>query len=286
MNKDSVAKSKPTKKHGSKFQAKSSVRIKPVKKSVGKKLRSEIDKPKDYGWMVVGIDQSLSSIAGAAIAFDKTLNKLAGPVFFMERWSKEDHYFDRLKFTAKGQDVIFALMGELKLGNMPLSKIYIAQEEPFPPHSKFISGGNSNSLKQQAEMSGAFLGGLLRYGYDNIWQMHNTTWRGVIAKDLGITTYHAKWKDPALCAVYNCKPDDTGKFRAKQWALTEGFSPFDPDKIPDWPDIIASSKLGKIPRPEGSTAKAVQPDDRYDALAIMQAQYLDLKEQGVLKWLK
>ena len=274
---------KPKKKNRSKFSAKSSVRVKPVKKSEARKLRSEIDKPKDYGFMVVGFDLSLSSIAAAAIAYDAVLKKYKGPVFFMQRWSKEDHYFDRLKFVAKGQDVIFALMGELKLGNMPLNKIYIAQEEPFPTHGQFMQRGNSNSLKQQAEMSGAFLGGMLRYGYENISQIGNHTWRQVVAHDLGITIHHSKWKDPALCDVFNCRPADTGKFRAKQWALTEECSPFPVDKIPDWPDIIESSKLGKIPRPEGSVAKAVQPDDRYDALAIMQSEWLTLKDLGVVK---
>lgn len=274
---------KPRKKHGSKFSAKSGVRIKPVKKSVGKKARSEIAKPKNYGWMLAGFDLSYSSIAAAAISYDAILHKHKGPVFYMQRWSKEDEFFDRLKFVAKAQDIIFTLMGELKLGNMPLDKIYIAQEEPFPVTGKFVQSGNSNRLKQQAEMSGAFLGGLLRYGYENISQMHNQTWRGVVAKDLGTTTYYKKWKDPALCAIYNCKPNDTGKFRSKQWALGEQYSPFNVSKIPDWPDIIESSKLGKIPRPEGSVAKAVQPDDRYDALAIMRAEWLELRMQGVLK---
>jgi hypothetical protein len=242
---------------------------------------------KDYGWVIAGFDVSMSSLAGAAMCYDATMKKYRGPAFVMRRWSKEDHYFDRLKMAAQSPDLIFDLLTELKLGNMPLNKIFIAQEEPFPPHSKFIMKGNSQTLKQQAEISGAFLGGLLRFGYENIWQIHNTAWRGVIADGLGITTHHTKWKDPALCEVYNCHPDNTGKFRAKQWAMQVGETaasggPYSQltSEIPDYPDIIENNKLGKIPRPEGSKARAVQPDDRYDALAIMWAQFLDLGDPG------
>jgi hypothetical protein len=83
--------------------------------------------------------------------------------------------------------------------------------------------------------------------------MHHSKWK---AQDLG-------WgmKDP--CGFFNCAPGNLGKFRAKAWALgTYGRD------VPDWPEIIESSK-GKIPRPEDSKAKAVQCDDRYDALAVM-----------------
>ena len=156
------------------------------------------------------------------------------------------------------------LTAELKFFG-ELSNVFIAVEEPWP--LGMVGRTQSNALKQQAEISGAFLGGLLRYGYKNIFQIPANSWRKVVADDLGITIHHSKWKDPMLCERYNCKPADSGKFRAKQWAL-ECFSTGDA-RVPDWPDIINSAK-GKIPRPEGSRAKAVQPDDRYDGLAVMQ----------------
>lgn len=260
------------------------------------KAKKKIPKPfsqRDHGWMICGFDTSMSSLAGAAISYDAITDKLKGPAFVMKRWSKEDDYFSRLKGAAQSHELVLDLQSALNVG-MALHEVFIAQEEPFPPHGKFMSGGASGFLKQQAEISGAFLGGLLRYGYREIWQMHNTSWRKTIADMLSengrdITTHHSKWKDPELAELYNCKPADTGKFRAKQWAAFDMFG-IGPvlaqmgfgNEIPDWPDIVESSKLGKIPRPEGSKAKAVQPDDRYDALAIMWTMFLDLEQRGQL----
>jgi len=214
---------------------------------------------KNHGWMVAGFDTSSSSIAGAAIAYDKTLNKMRGPVFCSVRWSKNDHYFSRISSASKSASLVWDMQAEMNLSMRP-DEVYIAQEEPWP--IGMVGRGVSQGLKQQAEISGAFLGGLVRFNFDNIAQIHSIQWRTMIAHDLGITTHYTKWKDPALCAIYNCTPDDTGKFRSKQWAdMMFG------DLIPEWPDIIKHS-TGSIPRPEGSKAKAFQPDDRYDALAI------------------
>jgi hypothetical protein len=259
----------------------------PRAKAKGKKKLPTPREVRNRGWMISGFDVSMSSMAGAAIAYDSTLKKFRGPEFVMHRWTKEDHYFDRLRAAAKSHELIQELQGKLGI-MLELNEVFIAQEEPFPPHGNFMKGKMGGAyMKQQAEISGAFLGGLLRWGYDEIWQMGNQAWRGVIASDLGITTHHSKWKDPALCEVYNCKPADTGKFRAKQWALSSpgpgyAFMGIFSEEITDWPDIIESGKLGKIPRPENSKAKAVQPDDRYDALAIMWALYLDLENRDQL----
>lgn len=241
----------------------------------------------EHGWMVAGFDVSMSSMAGAAMAYDQTCDKFRGPAFIMRRWSKEDHYFERLKMAAKSHELILDLCAELKVV-MACNEIYIAQEEPFPPHSKFMMKGQSGFLKQQAEVSGAFLGGLLRYGYDQIWQIGNTTWRKVVADQISeatgedVTLHPSKWNNPKLAEQYNCKPKDAGKFRAKQWAL-DVVGPWAGQmnnvEIPDWPDIIEHSKLGKIPRPEDSKAKAIQPDDRYDALGVMEALRLDIQDE-------
>jgi hypothetical protein len=169
--------------------------------------------------------------------------------------------------------IIWELQGHLIMPMLELEEIFIVQEEPWPPHGSFTGKGISQTLKQQAEISGAFLGGLIRWGYTNIAQISSTRWRMVVAEDLGITIHHTKWRSPELALKYNCKPADSGKFRAKQWAMGAKF----PNEIPDFPDIIERPG-GKIPRPEGSKAKAVQPADEYDALAIAWSFYLELRE--------
>jgi hypothetical protein len=260
-------------------------RKKPIARAKGKKKLKFPDK-KDRGWMIAGFDTSMSSLAGAAIAYDRTTKKMKGPKFVMRRWSKEDHYFDRLEMCARSHELIWDLLSELVV-TTESEHIFIAQEEPIPLGMIGRTGkGQSGWMKQQAEISGAFLGGMLRYGYQNLFQMNTTSWRQMVAEDLGITIHHSKWQSIAVAEEFNSTIKDSGKFRTKQWAMNPGYAFMGgafPEEIPDWPDIIESTKDGKIPRPEGSKARAVQPDDRYDALAIMFTLYLDLLEQGVLK---
>jgi len=116
------------------------------------------------------------------------------------------------------------------------------------------------SLKQQAEMSGALLAGLLRYGYRNIYQIHNAWWRKIVADDLGITTHHSKWGKGII-----------GKMRPKEWSLGafNNYNAEFPNDVPLWPDLIADSKNGgRKAQPEGSRASPLQPDDRYQALPM------------------
>ena len=233
------------------------------------------------GWAVIGFDTSMSSIAGAGIGYDATLKKFLGPEFVYVRWEKDDEYFDRLKEANHAELWVTGILEEMGL-LLEMDEVFIAQEEPWP--LGMSRGGMSAFMKQQAEISGAFLGGLVRWGYTNVSQMNSIRWRQMIAQDLGITTHHSKWKDPKLCEQYNCAPKDSGKFRAKQWAMNPGyaFQGAFPNEIPDWEDII-DSKDGKKPRPENSKAKAVQPDDRYDALAVMWTHFLELQELGALE---
>lgn len=253
-------------------------------KPLAKHKRKEPNfKEHDHGWMVCGFDTSLSSIAGAAFAYDAVLKKFKGPVFKTVRWQKEDDYFSRLKSAVKSHDLIFDLQGLLKV-NMEPDEIFIAQEEPWPAHGSFTGRNISTTLKQQAEISGAFLGGLVYWGYTNVAQISSTRWRMVVAADLGITIHHSKWKSPDIALKYNCRPADSGKFRSKEWALdvwnqeNQTQSVF-PGVIPDLPDIIERPE-GKVLRPEGSKAKAVQPADEYDSLAIAWAFFMELKESG------
>jgi hypothetical protein len=256
-------------------------------KAKHKKYQPKPRELRSRGWAVCGFDISMSSIAGAAIGYDATLQKFVGPKFVYVRWEKDDEYFDRLSEASHAELWIGGLVEELGL-LLDLKEIFIAQEEPWPV-GMAMRGGVSSWLKQQAEISGAFLGGAARWGYTNIAQMNSIQWRKTVATDLGITTHHSKWRSPELAARYNCAPKDSGKFRSKDWALgyfdgddctNEDIGNFT-EEIPDWPDII-HSKDGNKPRPEGSVAKAIQPDDRYDALAVMWSYFIELHELGAV----
>jgi hypothetical protein len=226
--------------------------------------------------VIIGIDVSMSSIAMAGLSLDTILNEIRGPEFVIRRWESGTHYFDRITDCAHPENYIWNLLSDLKCGNVELENFHIAVEEPWP--LGIVGRAQSSYLKQQAEISGALLAGLLRYGYKNIFQIPANYWRKLVADELGITMHHSKWKaqdlgwaTPDPCGFFNCKPGDLGKFRAKQWALgTYG------REVPDWPEIIESSK-GKIPRPDDSRAKAIQCDDRYDALAICEWMHREWK---------
>jgi hypothetical protein len=275
---------------------KASVRNRPTKKVARPDqdlLKIPVPKRPPHGWAVMGFDVSMSSMAGAAFGYDRTLNRYRGPAFVCRRWSKGDHYFDRLMMAAKSHELVLDLISELGMF-LALDEVWIAQEEPFPPHSSFMSRGNSGFLKQQAEISGAFLGGLLRHGYRQIFQIHNQSWRKVVADGLtdagfgNVTTHVSKWRDPKLAEIFNCRPADSGKFRAQQWAkdVFEPWSfPQTQVEIPEWPPII-ERKDGKTPRPEGSVAKAVQSDDRYEALAMMEWLRLEIWEDELVPLMK
>jgi hypothetical protein len=210
-------------------------------------------------WACFGCDVAMNCISIAGIGYSRTLDKYSGPVFSNMRFTKETHYYDRLKFAVKSVDQMWDLCARLSLPSISQGSIWMAVEEPFPfgmvgRKSKFQSAW----IKQQTQMSGAFLAGMIRHGYTNVFEINNVQWRKVVADDLGITTHHTKWD----------------KFKPKEWAL-ENFK-----DVPDLPDLIAHSKRGLIPRPDGSRAKAVQPEDIYDALGIC----MWMAKEANLKW--
>jgi hypothetical protein len=209
--------------------------------------------------VVIGFDVSMSSIAGAATAWDEITKRDKGPVFSAWRWDKNTHYFDRLTDCARSYEHVESLQAKLGVMIEP-DDVYIAIEEPFP--LGMVRRMESNALKQQAEISGAFIAGLLRYGYTNIFQIGNHLWRQIIAVELDISIHHGKWNYIENPFPFAPGGKGSGKWRSKEYGLKLG--------LPDWPDIISTNKHGKIPRPEGSKAKSVQPDDRFDAFAIMQ----------------
>jgi hypothetical protein len=222
-------------------------------------------KARDLSRLWIGVDLSLNSVAVAGLGYDGVLDKHKGPSFSFTRWNKNDHYFKRLKEVSKVYDLICDVAAEMRL-LVDLKQTTIIVEEPWP--FGLIKTGNSNALKQQAEMSGAMLSGLIRYGYDDIFQINSKTWQAMVAADLGITTHFSKWGKGL-----------EGKMRPKQWALNpdSAFLGFFPNEVPAFPDLIHDSKNGgNMPKPETSKAKPLQPDDRYDALAIATYGFLKL----------
>jgi len=221
---------------------------------------------KSKGWLAVGFDVSVSSIAGCAVGYDAILKKKLQPNFTSWRWAVGTHYFDRISDCARSHQYVEDL--QFRSGVMvELDEIYIAVEEPWP--FGMVKQMESQALKQQAEISGAFIGGLLRYGYTNVFQISANQWRQIVAAELGITIHHTKYNYTENPFQFAPSGRGSGKWRSKEYGLKFG--------LPDWPDIIQSTKQGKIPRPETSKAKAVQPDDRYDAFPIanwMEAEYL------------
>lgn len=204
--------------------------------------------------MAVGIDCSLASVSLGGIS--KTHGKIRAKAT-AKRWRKDVDYFTRLRDVSKSHDLIHDLLAELRV--MPeLDQIFIAIEEPVA--MGHMQRNQGNSIKQQIEINGALLGGLLRWGFPHIYQIQANQWRKVVADDLGITTHHTKWN-----------PNGEGKFRAKEWVKK-----FHPKWDGQWDDLIRSSKHGLIPRPEKSIAKAEQSDDRYEALAMAQWARLNL----------
>jgi len=226
----------------------------PVRAKAKKKQKAtSTSKFRSVEWVAIGGDISMTSIslAGTALLRD---GKKRRPKAVALRWERGTDYFKRMTEAAKAHDLMHELFIELKI--MPeADQVYIALEEPFS--WGHVKGGQSNALKQQAQISGAFMGGLLRWGWQNIFEIQANQWRKLVADDLGITIHHTKWNPGG-------KGSNQGKYRAQEWV-----EKFHPKWDGHWPDLIVHSKRGLIPRPDDSNAKGKQSDDRYEALAIM-----------------
>lgn len=236
---------------------------KPRKKNPVKKKRiPQAGGWKKVEWMCCGFDISLSSIAGAGIAFTST-RKLVPPQTVMRRYEVEEDYFIRMETAARAYNFIHDLQTALKISVEP-ENVFIAVEEPWAFGTARM--GVSQSMKQQAQITGSFMGGLLRYGFQNVHEINNVFWRQLVANDLGITIHKSKWS-----------PNGEGKFRAKQWVLErkneEGWN------IPEFPDLIKRDGRA-MPKPEDSRAKPFQSDDRYEALAMMEWMRFEIKKGG------
>lgn len=222
----------------------------PVKK---KRKTKPVSKPT---WVACGFDVSMSVIAGAAIGFDGTLGRLCGPVFVERRWQRNTDYFKRLSDAAHAATFIHDLIAKLLL-TPELVEIHIAVEEPVP--MGLFKRGESGWVKQQCQISGAFLGGLVRYGYPNIYEINNMTWKQPIAFEMDTTVRNPNFK-----------------FIIEEWGRDVY------PNVPEFPPLIENKKLGKIPKPETSKAKPIQPDDRYDALGVMGWMQSEIEEGNIV----
>lgn len=218
-------------------------------------------KSRQASWMSVGLDVSSTAIAGAAFAYDKTLRKELGPVAVVWRFTGMD-WLERIKKAAYVYEMIHELQAMLKVVIEP-ENVHIAIEEPWPLSAP--GRMQSNALKQQAQFSGVVWGSLLRYSFPLVYEIQANDWRQIVAAELGITIHHSKWNPGG-------KNDNTGKLRPREYV--EKVYP----KVLHWEDLI-SRKEGLIPRPEDSKAKAIQCDDRYQAICQAEWMRLELIEQ-------
>lgn len=198
-------------------------------------------------WAVVGVDTSMSSIAAVALGYDATLDKMVGPAHKDMRWYTEDDYFKRLGQAAKGHDLILDVLKDIWV--VDLARVVIVCEEPW--FFGAVKRQQSAWLKQQAEVSGSFKGSLARYGFPLIYEINNQQWKKSLREE-GVEFAPGNKSDPDM------------KWKVKRWAVeTLG--------LPDLPDLVKDRNSSKIPRPEsgyGAKAKAIQPDDIYDAAAL------------------
>lgn len=225
-----------------------------------KKARIPWPKSTRVDWVAIGIDTSMYSISGAAFAMQ--LGDLMPVKTNVIRWEKGTDYFARMKAAAKAADFIHDLLGPT-IG-AELEQVHIAIEEPVSyGHMQRMQ---SQSVKQQIQIQGALMGGLLRWGWQNIYEIQANQWRKIVADDLGITIHSSKYQSEEFLPLpkgYHVAKGAVGKFRSRQWV-----EEFHPDWDGKWPDLIQHNKLGVIAKPETSKAASFQPDDRYDALAM------------------
>lgn len=195
---------------------------------------------KTKGLVAIGFDLSLSSLAGCIKFRDLTAKKINGPEWTSKRWPKGTAHEDKLREVAKAHEFVFDLLAKAR-ALVELDEVFIGVEEV--PISKL---SESQRVREQCEIVGAFFGGLLRYGYKNVFKVNPKSWQALVAADL----------DRKANKEFT-------KLDVKDWAIEV----YD---APRWRDLIRNGKLGLVPRPKGSKAQAIQPDDRYDATGIME----------------
>lgn len=210
----------------------------------GKKLAKPTVKRADGSWAAAGWDTSMTAITIVAVGYDAILDKMIGPEWGETRFMPEDDYWYRLGMASRAHDLATNVLGKLWV---PFDQVHMAFEEPW--FYGAVKMGRSDHLKQQAEVAGATKGSLVKYGFSirNMHEINNSQWRSMLKKE-GVTI----------------RKGPEGKWDVKDWAI-KAFG------LPVLPDLVKSKEGGKIPRPEsgfGAKAKAVQPNDIYDAAAV------------------
>lgn len=194
-------------------------------------------------WAEIGVDISVMSLTGVGVAFDAVLNQMRGPGYYSIRWERDTHFLDRLAQVTKS-DFILEVLHSIGPFSVPIENVYIAVEEAWP--AGIVKRADSAWLRQQAQIHGAFVGGLVRWGFTNVFEINNQLWKNPI-RDEREQVGEGRGID---------------KWDVKEWAMAAY-------GLPDLPDLIKNTKRGLIPRPDNSRAKAVQPDDLYDAAGIL-----------------
>lgn len=200
----------------------------------------QVDKPlAEPSYAVIGIDMSLSNISGACQVYDSKLGVFSPVTVHRVRFTKADHWYTRMLTAAKAHDFIFDLVKQASLAGIETDNYVIGVEEPWPAH--LAKKGDSAWLRQQAQIHGSFVGGLLRWGWTRVYEVNNQLWKGPVRDALGKGTID-KW--------------DVKDWAVEKWGI-------------EVPDIINTAKLGMIEQPSTSRAKPHAPNDIYDALGVM-----------------
>lgn len=219
----------------------------------------------DKSWAALGWDTSMTSIAVVGIGYDAVLDKHVGPAWAETRWMPEDDYFLRLGQAARAEKLALDVLNTLWV--IKPERVWHAFEEPF--HYGAVQRQIGSWVKQQAEVSGAVKGAIVRYGFKNLNEINNSQWHAALRKD-GVEF------DKVPRGIPQGQKDAiklANKFKVKTWAMERL-------GLPDFPDLVASKSGAKIPRPEsgfGAKARAVQPSDIYDAAAIAHWMRLELE---------
>lgn len=197
----------------------------------------------------------MTAISLVAFGYDAVLDKMRGPLYGEIRFMPDDDYFWRLGQAARAHELAVDVLGKLWT---PMEQTHLAFEEPW--YYGAVKQGASGYLKQQAEIAGAVKGSLVRYGYTNLNEINNQQWYKVLREEGVPFVTPPRGSSQAEKNAAKLK----NKFLVKEWAMGAW-------GLPDLPDLVKAKSGAKIPRPKegfGSKAKAIQPNDIYDAAAV------------------
>lgn len=244
---------------------------KTIKDLKTKQLSFNTETGANKSWAALGCDTSLTAISVVGIGYDATLAKMVGPAYAEIRWTPEDDYFKRLGEAARGSGLVLDVLKDLWV--IKPDNVYLAIEEPF--HYGAVARQIGSWVKQQAEVSGAFKGSLVRHGFLNIYEINNSQWHKTL-RDEGVQFAIIPRGTPES---QRAKIKKANKFVVKDWAVM-AFG------LPELPDLVKSKSGAKIVRPEsgfGAKAQAEQPNDIYDAAACCAWMADEMERLGIIE---